>query len=54
MSEKPGGKKEKPLTYRQRASIQFVEQDEPAFIQAIKKRIGFREPAKLEDKVIPH
>lgn len=46
-----GGAKEKPLTFKQKASIKFVEQEEPAFIRAIKKSIGFREPAKLEDKV---
>jgi len=50
-NSKGGSNKEKPLSYKQKASIKFVEQAEPAFIRAIKKSIGYREPAKLEDKV---
>ncbi|CAD6184872.1 unnamed protein product [Caenorhabditis auriculariae] len=45
-----GGKGGGKLTYNQKAGISFVEQDEPDFIKEMKAKLGYREPAKLEDK----
>jgi hypothetical protein len=41
--------KDKKLTYRQKASISFVDQEDPPFLQQMKKKVGFRE-TKIEDK----
>uniref|UniRef100_A0A0K0CV96 DUF4604 domain-containing protein n=1 Tax=Angiostrongylus cantonensis TaxID=6313 RepID=A0A0K0CV96_ANGCA len=41
---------QKPLTYKQKAGISFIEQDDPPFIKEMKKKMGFKEPPKLEDK----
>ncbi|VDO54885.1 unnamed protein product [Haemonchus placei] len=42
---------QKPLTYKQKSGIAFIEQDDPPFIKEMKKKMGFKEPPKLEDKV---
>ncbi|KHJ82939.1 hypothetical protein OESDEN_17366 [Oesophagostomum dentatum] len=41
---------QKPLTYKQKAGIAFVEQDDPPFIKEMKKKMGYKEGPKLEDK----
>ncbi|KAK6727469.1 hypothetical protein RB195_005263 [Necator americanus] len=41
---------QKPLTYKQKASISFVSQDDPPFIKEMKKKMGYKEGPKLEDK----
>ncbi|XGW21835.1 hypothetical protein V3C99_004640 [Haemonchus contortus] len=41
---------QKPLTYKQKSGIAFIEQDDPPFIKEMKKKMGFKEPPKLEDK----
>ncbi|CAP30959.1 Protein CBG11890 [Caenorhabditis briggsae] len=38
------------MSYKDKANLHFVEQEEPAFIKAIKAKMGYKEPAKLEDK----
>ncbi|CAB3407626.1 unnamed protein product [Caenorhabditis bovis] len=38
------------LTFKEKSSLRFVEQEEPDFIKAMKSKLGYREPAKLEDK----
>ncbi|VDM83636.1 unnamed protein product [Strongylus vulgaris] len=42
---------QKPLTYKQKAGISFIAQDDPPFIKEMKKKMGFQEGPKLEDKV---
>ncbi|KJH48600.1 hypothetical protein DICVIV_05287 [Dictyocaulus viviparus] len=41
---------QKPLTYKQKSSISFIDQDDPPFIKEIKKKMGVKEGPKLEDK----
>ncbi|CAJ0593486.1 unnamed protein product [Cylicocyclus nassatus] len=41
---------QKPLTYKQKAGISFIAQDDPPFIKEMKKKMGFQEGPKLEDK----
>ncbi|WKX90051.1 hypothetical protein Q1695_009132 [Nippostrongylus brasiliensis] len=41
---------QKPLTYKQKSGIAFIEQDDPPFIKAMKMKMGYKEPPKLEDK----
>ncbi|PIO62867.1 hypothetical protein TELCIR_15557, partial [Teladorsagia circumcincta] len=41
---------QKPLTYKQKSGIAFIEQDDPPFIKEMKKKMGYKEPPKLEDK----
>ena len=41
----------KKLTYKEKSGLRFVEQEEPKFIKEMKKKMGYKEPAKLEDKV---
>ncbi|VDL65840.1 unnamed protein product [Nippostrongylus brasiliensis] len=43
---------QKPLTYKQKSGIAFIEQDDPPFIKAMKMKMGYKEPPKLEDKVV--
>ncbi|KAK6057887.1 hypothetical protein COOONC_04553 [Cooperia oncophora] len=43
---------QKPLTYKQKSGIAFIEQDDPPFIKEMKKKMGYKEPPKLEDKVV--
>ena len=43
-----GGRK---MTYKEKSGIQYVKQDEPDFIKKLKSQMGYKEPAKLEDKV---
>uniref|UniRef100_A0A1I7UZY1 DUF4604 domain-containing protein n=1 Tax=Caenorhabditis tropicalis TaxID=1561998 RepID=A0A1I7UZY1_9PELO len=38
------------MSYKDKANLHFVEQEEPAFIKALKSKMGYKEPAKLEDK----
>ncbi|CAL2030309.1 unnamed protein product [Caenorhabditis brenneri] len=38
------------MSYKDKANLHFVEQEEPAFIKAMKAKLGYKEPAKLEDK----
>ncbi|KAF1768274.1 hypothetical protein GCK72_000086 [Caenorhabditis remanei] len=38
------------MSYKDKANLHFVEQEEPAFIKAMKSKMGYKEPAKLEDK----
>ncbi|CAI5439349.1 unnamed protein product [Caenorhabditis angaria] len=38
------------MSYKDKANLKFVEQEEPAFIKAMKAKMGYKEPAKLEDK----
>ena len=45
-------KQEAKLNYKQRSGISFIEQDDPAFIKQMKTKLGYREPAKVEDKVM--
>jgi len=33
-----------------RGGVQFVEQDEPAFLKRFKARVGYQEPTSVEDK----
>lgn len=40
----------KPLTYKEKSGIAFIAQDDPPFIKEMKKKSGFKEPPKLEDK----
>lgn len=42
----------KPLTYKEKSGIAFIAQDDPPFIKEMKKKSGFKEPPKLEDKVL--
>ena len=49
MSKKGQGKQ---LNYKQRSGITFVDQGDPSFIKKMKAQLGYREPAKVEDKVI--
>jgi len=46
------GKNEKKLTYQQRQSLKFIQQEDPPFITKMKKQLGFRE-TKIEDKFKP-
>ncbi|KAH7728591.1 Protein T25G3.1 [Aphelenchoides avenae] len=41
--------KDKKLTFKQKASISFVDQDDPPFLQQMKQKMGYR-ATKLEDK----
>ncbi|GMR54119.1 hypothetical protein PMAYCL1PPCAC_24314, partial [Pristionchus mayeri] len=46
-SSKGGDRK---LTFKEKSSIKFVEQDEPDFIKQMKAKMGFRAAATVEDK----
>lgn len=43
---------EKPLNFRQKSSLKFVNQSDPPFIKQLKAKIGYCEPATISDKVI--
>uniref|UniRef100_A0AC34RRV5 DUF4604 domain-containing protein n=1 Tax=Panagrolaimus sp. JU765 TaxID=591449 RepID=A0AC34RRV5_9BILA len=45
-------KKDKPLSYREKQSIKFVEQGDPPFIQKMKQQLGYRETT-IEAKFEP-
>lgn len=41
----------KPLNYKEKSGISYINQEDPPFIQKMKKQLGYKEPAKLDDKV---
>ncbi|CAI4221780.1 unnamed protein product [Auanema sp. JU1783] len=43
---------EKKLTYKQKAAISFIQQDDPPFIKQMKLKMGYKEGPKLEDKFV--
>ncbi|GMT28921.1 hypothetical protein PFISCL1PPCAC_20218, partial [Pristionchus fissidentatus] len=44
---------DKKLTFKEKSSIKFVEQDEPDFIKQMKSKMGYRAPATVDDKFAP-
>ncbi|PAV60233.1 hypothetical protein WR25_10995 [Diploscapter pachys] len=42
----------KPLNYKEKSGISYINQEDPPFIQKMKKQLGYKEPAKLDDKFI--
>ena len=42
---------DRKLTYKEKAGLHFIEQEEPALIKEMKKKLGYKEAPKLEDKV---
>ncbi|PAV56465.1 hypothetical protein WR25_00188 [Diploscapter pachys] len=40
----------KPMNYKEKSGISYINQEDPPFIQKMKKQLGYKEPAKLDDK----
>ena len=39
------------MSYKQRQGLTFSKPDEPEFLKRIKQKMGYKEPATIEDKV---